>query len=85
MKETRMPPAKSANLAANSGNTIYGASVIGSTGKTFKQIWIRMQQILSKKMHFKMLSAKWRPSCLGLNVLSYRDEQSKRQKAFAFS
>ena len=28
MKETRMPPAYSANLVANSGNTIYGVSVI---------------------------------------------------------
>ena len=28
MKETRMPPAKSANLSANSGNSIYGVSVI---------------------------------------------------------
>ena len=28
MKETRMPPALSANLVANSGNTIYGVSVI---------------------------------------------------------
>ena len=28
MKETRMPPAWSANLVANSGNTIYGVSVI---------------------------------------------------------
>ena len=29
MKETRMPPAKAANLVANSGNTIYGVGVIG--------------------------------------------------------
>ena len=29
MKETRMPPLQSANLAANSGNTIYGVGVIG--------------------------------------------------------
>ena len=28
MKETRMPPAKAANLVANSGNTIYGVGVI---------------------------------------------------------
>ena len=28
MKVTRMPPAYSANLVANSGNTIYGVSVI---------------------------------------------------------
>ena len=28
MKKTRMPPAQTANLVANSGNTIYGVSVI---------------------------------------------------------
>ena len=28
MKETRMPPAQSANLVENSDNTIYGVSVI---------------------------------------------------------
>ena len=28
MKDTRMPPAWSANLVANSGNTLYGVSVI---------------------------------------------------------
>ena len=28
MKVTRMPPAYSENLVANSGNTIYGVSVI---------------------------------------------------------
>ena len=28
MKETRVPTAQSANLAANSGNTIYGVGVI---------------------------------------------------------
>ena len=29
MKETRMPPTQSANLAVNSDNTIYGVGVIG--------------------------------------------------------
>ena len=33
MKETRMPPPQSANLAANSGNTIYGVGVIDMEGK----------------------------------------------------
>ena len=33
MKETRMPPAWSANLVANSGNTIYGVSVIPASIK----------------------------------------------------
>ena len=30
MKDTRMPPAYSANLVANSGNSIYGVSVMGA-------------------------------------------------------
>ena len=34
MKETRMPPAQSANLVANSGNTIYGVGVIESVWVT---------------------------------------------------
>ena len=34
MKETRMPPAQSANLVANSGNTIYGVSVIDQSDIT---------------------------------------------------
>ena len=37
MKETRMPPAKAANLVANSGNTIYGVGVI-DIGKLVLQI-----------------------------------------------
>ena len=34
MKETRMPPAQSANLVANSGNTIYGVSGPGGRFKS---------------------------------------------------
>ena len=30
---------------------------------------IKIQQFSLKKMHLKMSSGKWRPSCLGLNVL----------------
>ena len=32
MKETRMPPVQSANLVANSANTIYGVGVIKTAG-----------------------------------------------------
>ena len=35
----------------------------------FSENLIKIQQFSLKKMHVKMLSAKWRPSCLGLNVL----------------
>ena len=33
---------------------------------------IKIQPFSLKKMHVKMLSAKWHPSCLGLNVLTRR-------------
>ena len=58
MKETWMPPALSANLVANSGNTIYGASVIGSVGTNFSEILIKIQQFSFTKMHLKISSAK---------------------------
>ena len=31
--------------------------------------WLKIQQFSLKKIHVKMSTAKWRPSCLGLNVL----------------
>ena len=37
----------------------------------FSENLIKIQQFISKKMHMKMASAKWRPSCLGLNVLTH--------------
>ena len=36
----------------------------------FSENLIKIQQFSLKKMHMKMSSAKWRPSCLGLNVLT---------------
>ena len=41
----------------------------------FSENLIKIQQFSSKKMHVKMSSAKWRPSCLGLNVLSSSAEK----------
>ena len=35
----------------------------------FSEILIRIQTFQLKKMHLKMLSVKWHPLCLGLNVL----------------
>ena len=35
----------------------------------FSENLIKIQPFSLKKMHVKMSSAKWRPSCLGLNVL----------------
>ena len=55
MKETRMPPAYSANLVANSGNTIYGVSVIIQLGKKFVEIWIKIQPFFTfKNLYLKM-------------------------------
>ena len=39
-------------------------------GTNFSEISIRIQTFSFKKMHLNMSSAKWRPFCLGLNVLT---------------
>ena len=46
-----------------------GILLIGPLGTHFNGILISIQTFSFKKMHLKMLSAKWRPFCLGLNVL----------------
>ena len=46
-----------------------GILSIGPLGTNFSEILIGIQTFSFKKMHFKMASAKWRPFCLGLNVL----------------
>ena len=46
-----------------------GILLIGPIGTNFSEISIGIQTLSFKKMHLKMSSAKWRPSCLGLNVL----------------
>ena len=40
-------------------------------GTNFNEILIGNQTFSLKKMHLKMSSAKWRPFCLGLNVLTH--------------
>ena len=47
-----------------------GMLLIGSLGTNFSEIPIIIQTFLFKRMHFKMSSEKWRPFCLGLNVLT---------------
>ena len=47
-----------------------GILLIGPLGTNFIEILIGIQTFSFKKMHFKMLSAKWHPFCLGLNVLN---------------
>ena len=43
--------------------------LIGLLGTNFSEILIETDRFSFKKMHLKMSSGKWRPSCLGLNVL----------------
>ena len=46
-----------------------GLLSIGPLRTYFSENLIKILQFWLKKMHVKMSSAKWRPSCLGLNVL----------------
>ena len=48
-----------------------GIQLIGPLGTNFSEISIGIQTFSFKKMHLKMSSAKWRPLCLGLNVLKH--------------
>ena len=47
-----------------------GILLIGPLGTNFSEILIEIDTFSSKKIHLKMLSGKWRPFCLGLNVLT---------------
>ena len=47
-----------------------GILLIGPLGTNFSEILIKILVFSFKKMHLKMSSGKWRPSCLGLNVLN---------------
>ena len=46
-----------------------GILLIEPLGTNFSEILIGIQSFSFKKMRLKMSSAKWRPFCLGLNVL----------------
>ena len=48
-----------------------GLLLIGHLGTHFSEISSEIHIFSFKKMHFKASSAKWRPSCLGLNELSF--------------
>ena len=48
-----------------------GILLIGPLVTKFSENLIKIQTFSFKKMHLKMSSAKWRPFCLGLNVLSH--------------
>ena len=53
-----------------------GILLIGPWGTNFGEILIGIQTFSFKKMHLKMSSAKWRPFCVGLNVLSIQSFQT---------
>ena len=46
-----------------------GILSIGPVGTNFSEILLKFHTFSPKKMHLKRSSAKWRPFCLGLNVL----------------
>ena len=50
--------------------TNVGLMSIGPLRTYYSENLIKIQQFSLKKLHVKMSSAKWRPSCLGLNVLT---------------
>ena len=49
-----------------------GILLIGPLGTNFSEILIGIQTISFKKKHLKMSSVKWRPFCIGLNVLKIK-------------
>ena len=48
-----------------------GILLIGPLGTNFSEILIEIVTFSYKNIHLKMSSRKWRPFCLGLNVLSH--------------
>ena len=52
--------------------TSAGILLIGHLGTNFSETFIRIHTFSFKEMHLKLSSAKWRPFCLGLNVLMFR-------------
>ena len=64
-----------------------GILLIGPLGTNFSEILIEIPTFLLKKMHLKVSSAKWRPSCLGLKVLTQHPtllESGARDNNFQF-
>ena len=50
-----------------------GILLIGPLGTKFDEILIEIDTFSFKEMHLKMSSGKWRPFCLGLNVLKHNN------------
>ena len=56
-----------------------GILLIGPLRTNFSEIQIGIVSFSYKKMHLKMSSVKWRPFCLGLNVLTSEHIEWKSQ------
>ena len=54
-----------------------GILLIGPLGTNFSEILIGIRTFWLKKMRLKMLSGKWRPFCLSLNVLTIYGSSSQ--------
>ena len=48
-----------------------GILLIGPLGTSFSEILLEIHTFSFTKMHLKMSSGKWRPFCVGLNVLTF--------------
>ena len=61
-----------------------GILLIGPLGTNFSEILIEIQTFSFMKMHLEMSSVKWRPFCLGLNVLMFHFTMSYRPQRQQF-
>ena len=62
-----------------------GILLIEPLGTNFNEILIKIHIFSFKKIHLKMSSGKWRPFCLGFNVLTHCGLVTPYQKAHKFS
>ena len=51
--------------------TNVGILLIGPLGTNFSEMLIKIHTVSVKKIHLKISPGKWRPCCLGLNVLMW--------------
>ena len=64
-------------------STNVGILLIGPLGTNFSEMLIEIHTFSFKKIHLKMSSGKWRPFCLGLNVLSYNRIPNDNARKFS--
>ena len=62
--------------------TNVGILLIGPLGTNFSEMLIGIHTFSFKKIHLKMSSGKWRPFCLGLNVLKSTAITQTEQKPY---